>query len=43
VKNEQIRDFVLITQANIIIFQEVNVNWNLLPWKDRWEERSIDW
>ena len=40
-KNDLVYNFILGTEADIIALQEVNINWNLVPWRDRQEERLI--
>ena len=42
-KNRTIRNFMNNYNIDIFGMAEVNLNWNLLPTKDRWEERTIGW
>ena len=40
-KTNKVSDLFLSIKADIIALQEVNVNWKVVLWKDKWEEYLI--
>ena len=37
-KNEMLQDFLLRFNIDLIGLQEININWNKVDYKDRWQE-----
>ena len=42
-KNNTIRNFIRHYNVDVLGMAEVNLNWSLVPTRDRWEERTIGW
>ena len=42
-KNDMLRDFLKKYDFDIMVFQETNLNWSVMPPKDQWDERTFGW
>ena len=40
-KNDSLHNFLTQSLAEIIALQEVNLNWDKLPVKEQWHERTM--
>ena len=42
-KNAMLCNFLVRSKVDLIGLQEININWDIVDYKDRWQEISLRW